>query len=455
MRHTSGKFRILIAFYKLMKKIFAAVALFTFWLSQGVLAQVRCEALFVTTQDLGEYGLNAEIMAPYYISMFRDTQRVAGIKSTSGLLTKDIFNASSKEFATVVTRFKARNNSPTTDTLFKNQVSENINFVLNSYSERRDWSPELRKHLKEEADHYAEQSAYIEVRRLDEDTFTPHDLIGTMKIVMVGTDTPITRLPLEADFSVTMPANGGRKFEPGNFVVNKALNKIGTSEIFTHLIMHAQEQIKNSHHEPNKMMYYTPADRLGVKMYAKLGFTVVPGFEAPIKEGTKDWWMIGATAETLANLPKRLAENKDQWEPENVEWISQLVKNFDGLKGSKTEIEGMRTKTLKLSKGSVKEMGVFTTEPFSYKGASYRRLSILSFDGGEIEINLRIPEKDFPLKNGWQFNDGKIHLLYKDGVFKLYDTLFKTSVQIKTDGAFKKPEYLWFKDRRNEFNAIF
>ncbi len=437
-----------------MKKIFATLAVMAIWAPQCVLAQVKCETIFVTAQNLGEYGLNAEVMAPYYISMFRDTQRVAGVKSKAGLLTTDIFNASSKEFATVVTHFKVRNNIAATDILFKNQVSENINFVLNFYSERRDWSPELRDHLKGEADDYAEQSTYIEVRRLDDDTFTPKDLIGTMKIVKVGADTPIKKLPLEADFSVTMPGNAGRKFEPANFVVDKALNKLGTSEIFTHLIMHAREQLKDPHHEPNKMMYYTPGDRLGVKMYGKLGFTAVPGFEAPIKEGTKDWWMIGSTAENLANLPKRLAENKAQWHPEDIEWMSQLVKNFEGLKGSKTELEGTRTKALKLKKGSIKEVGVFVTEPFSHESVNYRRLSILSFEGGEIEINLRIPENDFPLKNGWQFHDGQIHLLYKDGVFKIYDTLFKMSVQIKTDGAFKRPSYLWFKDRRNEFSAI-
>lgn len=438
-----------------MKLLFYLISLIAFWLPQAVLAQVRCETIFVTQTNLGEFGVNAKVMAPYYISMFRDTQAAAGVTSPGGLLTKDIFNASSTKFATVVTRFKARNSKPSTDSIFKDHVQENIDFVLKSYTARRDWSLKLRDHLHKEAEHYAEQSTYIEVRRLDDETFTPEELIGTMKVVEVTAKTLEKKLPLEADFSVTMPNNAGRKFEPANFVVDKDQNKLGTSEIFTQLILHAREQLQNPKHEPNKMMYYTPADRLGMKMYGKLGFIAVPGFENPIKEGMKDWWMIGSTAENLAQLPERLAKNKAQWHPEDIEWMSQLVKNFENLQGTKAEIEGVRSKNLQVRKGSVKEVGVFLTEPFTHQGKNFRRLSILSMSGGGIEINLRLPVESFPLKNGWRMDQKAIHLIYQDGIFKLYDTLFKTRMDIKTDGAFKKPEYLHFHDHRNDISAAF
>lgn len=439
-----------------MKLLFALFSLIALWLPQTVLAQDRCETIFVIQQtNLGEFGVNAETMAPYYISMFRDAQAAAGVTSRGGTVTQDIFNASSTEFATVVTRFKARNSKPSADSFFKDQVQENIDFVLKSYSARRDWSPELRNHLHREAELYAEQSTYIEVRRLDDETYTPKELIGTMKIVKAGPETLEKKLPLEADFKVTMPNNAGRKFEPANFVVDKDQNKSGTSEIFTQLILHAREQLKDPKHEPHKMMYYTPADRLGVKMYGKLGFIAVPGFEAPIKEGMKEWWMIGSTAENLAHLPERLAENKAQWRPEDIEWMSQLVKNFENLQGTKTELEGVRSKNLQVRKGSVKEMGLFLTEPFTHQGKNFRRLSVLSMSGGEIEINLRLPVESFPLKNGWRQDLGALHLIYQEGTFKLYDTRFKTRMDIKTDGAFKKPEYLHFHDRRNDISATF
>lgn len=394
-------------------------------------------------------------MAPFYISMFRDLQKVSGINSKAGIITKDIYNSSSESFSTVVTQFKARGNETSSDPSFRDMITENIDYVLQSYSLRRDWSPELRDHLKAEALHYSEQSTYIEVRRLDEETFVPRDLIATMKLVRVEKNTPIKKLPLEEDFSVTMTGNAGRKFEPANFVVDKDNNKLGTSEIFTQLILHAREQLKNPLHEKNKMMYYTPADALGVKMYGKLSFTAVPGFEKPIKEGNKNWWMIGTTAENLAHLPEKLVENKSQWSPEDIEWMSQLVKNFGGLQGTKTELLGTRTRNIKVQVGSVREIGVFVSEPFTHQDKNYRRLSVLSLDRGDIELNIRIPAKDYPLKNGWQMHNGQLHLIYKDGILKMYDTLFKTTLQIKVNGELTHPDYLYLKDRHNKLSATF
>lgn len=438
-----------------MKLLISAMCLFFIWYPSDVLATNRCETIFGTEPNLGEYGKNAESMAPYYISMFRDFQKVQGVNSKTGTITKDIYNSSSESFATVVTQFKARANDGTNDPSFKNMVSENIDFVLQSYSERRDWSPELRDHLKAEALHFSEQSTYLEVRRLDEETFLPRDLIATMKIVRVDKNTAIKKLPLEEDFSVTMPSNAGRKFEPANFVVDKNNHKMGISEIFTQLILHAREQLKDPRHEKNKMLYFTPGDALGVKMYSKLSFTAVPGFEKPLKEGEKNWWMIGATAENLAHLPERLAENRSLWSPEDVAWMSQLVKNFEGLQGSKTELLGSRTRNIKTKSGAVGELGVFISEPFTHQQKNYRRLSILSLDRGDIELNLRIPEKEYPLKNGWQMQKGQLHLFYKDGILKMYDTLYKTSLQIKIDGDLTHPEYLYFKDRHNNLSATF
>lgn len=438
-----------------MKLLISVLCLISIWYSSDVLAQYRCESIFGTEPNLGEFGKNAETMAPFYISMFRDLQTVNGINSNAGVMTKDIYNSSSEQFSTVVTSFKARPREFSTDNTFKEMISENIDFVVQSYSQRRDWSPELRDHLKFEAQHYSEQSTYIEVRRLDDETFTPRDLIGTMKIVRVEQNSPLKKLPLEVDFSVTMPNNAGRKFEPANFVVDKDNNKLGTSEIFTQLILHAREQEKNPRHEKNKMMYYTPADALGVKMYGKLGFTAVPGFEKPIKEGDKNWWMIGATAETLAHLPEKLSENRSQWSPEDVEWMSQLVKNFEGLQGSKTELFGTRTRNIKAQTGSVREMGVFVSEPFTHQHKNYRRLSVLSLDRGDIELNIRIPVKDYPLKNGWEMHNGQLHLFYKDGILKMYDTLLKTSLLIKVNGELTHPDYLYFKDRHHKLSATF
>lgn len=434
--------------------LFTFIALFR---PAFALAQVSCDSIFVTAPDLGEYGLNAEAMEPYYMAMFRTTQTVSGINTRAGIITQDILNSTTSDYGTIITKFKPRGNLVSTDLSFRQRVNENIEFVLQSYSERRDWSPDLRVHLKAEAEHYAEQSTYIEVRKLNQDTYLPEALIGTMKIVKVDPTTPIKKLPLEADFSVTMPSNAGRKFEPANFVVDKDQNKTGTSEIFTQLILHAREQLKDPRHEPHKMMYYTPGDKLGVKMYGKLGFVAVPGFEAPIKEGTKDWWMIGSSAENLANLPERLEQNRAQWRPEDIEWMSELVKKFEGLKGTKTEIEGHRTKDITLAEGSpmVKEMGVFITEPFSYNGEHYRRLDVHSIGGGDVDIQVRIPEKDFPLKNGWRSDENYIQMFYQDGVLKVQSPALRISLALKTDGAFKKPEYLQVKERRYNLRARF
>ncbi len=440
-----------------MKLALILIAIIALWTPPVAWAQVSCESIFVTAETLGAYGVNAESMAPYYIAMFRTSQVVAGLNSRAGILTQDILNSASSEYGTIITQFRPRGNLLSKDDSFQKRVNENIDFVLQSYSERRDWSPELRVHLKAEAEHYAEQSTYIERRKLNPDTYLPESLIATMKIVKVSGETAIKKLPLEVDFSVTMPSNNGRKFEPANFVVAKDHNKDGTSEIFAQLILHAREQLKDPQHEPDKMMYYTPGDRLGVKMYGKLGFIAVPGFEAPIKEGTKDWWMIGSTAENLASLPKRLEQNRAQWSPEDIEWMSELVKKFEGLQGTKTEIEGTRTKDITNAQDAlrVQEMGVFITEPFTDNNKNYRRLDIHSIGEGEVDIQVRIPDEQFPLQNGWRSDEHGIYMLYQDGIFKVQDPLMKTSLTMKVDGAFKKPEYLKIKQRHYDLKARF
>ncbi|HWU42078.1 MAG TPA: hypothetical protein VN132_01530, partial [Bdellovibrio sp.] len=307
------------------------------------------------------------------------------MSSSSGLLTSDIYNASSKEFVTVVSRFKPQREWVPFNTVFLNQVEQNIDFVLGTYLERKDYSEQLRKQLRREALEYAEQSLYFEVRRLDETTFLPQELLATMKIVEVGPWTPIKILPMEADFNIELPFNGKRKFETANLASNKAQNKLGKSEIFTQLILHAREQLQSPDHEANKMMYYTPVDSAGAKMYGKLSFTSVPGFERKeFEEDDKKWRIFGATAEDLAQLPEFLAKNKSQWSLEDIDWIEQLLKNFTSLQGTKTEISGVRSKNLQVRQGSVKEMGVFVSEPFTYAGKNYRRLSVLSMNNGDI-----------------------------------------------------------------------
>lgn len=438
-----------------MKRLLSLFLLAGPWPIPFAQAQNSCATIFVAAAELGEYGVNASLMAPYYISMFRDSQTVAGLKSRAGLLVKDIFNSTQETHATLVTHFQPRKSQISVDAHFQEQVAANSDFVIRTYSERRDWSPELREHLKAEARLYAEQSTYIEVRKLNPYDFTPTDLIGTMKIVRVDQHTPLRQLPLERDFSVLMPSNGGKKFEPANFVVDKDHNKLGTSEIFTQLILHAREQLKSPTHESDKLLYYTAADRLGVKMYGKLGFKAVPGFESPYKEGTKDWWMIGATAETLARLPESLAENKAQWKTEDIGWMTQLVSNFENLAGAKIEIEGFRSKQVQSTGGKIPEMGLFLSEPFTYKAQNYHRLTILSFGSGEVEINFRLPQESFPLRNGWERKEGALRFLYKDGIFKVYDLLFKSVLEVKTDGNFKRPEFLHYKDLKQDVKVRF
>lgn len=420
-----------------------------------VFSQVRCQSIFVN-EDLGLYGVNAEKMEPYYMSMFRTHQNVAGVSSGSGDLTQNIYNSQTRYFATVVSQFHRGKPFKNPNDIFIKQTEENINFVLKTYSERRDWTPELRDHLKAEASLYAEQATYIEVRKLNPRNYLPDSLLGTMKIIEVHSQSKIQKLPLEADFSVTMPANAGRKFEPANFVADKEHNKLANSEIFTQLILHARKQLQNPKHEAGKMMYYTPADRLGVKMYAKLGFTSVQGFEAPIKEGSKDWWMIGSSAENLAELPQRLAENRAAWAPEDIDWMNRLVLNFESLQGSLTEREGRISKGVVVEGTSrIKKMGVFLSEPLTQQGKNCRELGIYSMGGGDIELFFRIPEESFPLVDGWSQDHGSLRIFYKDGIFRVLSGLGEVSLTLKTDGSFKKPDYLYLKYRNYKIKADF
>lgn len=413
--------------------------------------------LFGTEKNLGDWGENAARMAPYYISMFRDSTRVKGLSSRAGWLTQDIYNSANQEYATVVSFFRPDVQVPSRDRAFLEQIKENIEFVIGVYRGRLSWPESLLDQLRNEAVRYGEQSRYIEVRDLSSDTFMPHRLRGAMKIVEVRENSRISQLPLELDFGITLATNGGRKYEVGNLALADESDSRTRAELVTQLILHARKALRDHTHEAGKMLYFTPADPVHFRLYKRLGFTPVPGHEEPLREGDLPWRMIGASAETIAELPHRLAQLKSQWQPEEVEWLTQLLRNFENLGGDQIELRGAWTRSIRALGGDVpKKIGVFVSEPFTFKNQDYRRISILGSGGGGLEINLRVPVDAFPFRNGWKqdLNDSS-RLKYENGVFTIEQDLWERIVRIRTAPGFDRPHALWYHDKYRSYSASF
>ncbi|MGZ3773221.1 MAG: hypothetical protein ACXVCY_02360 [Pseudobdellovibrionaceae bacterium] len=146
-------------------------------------------------------------------------------------------------------------------------VNEAIEFVLNQYAERREhWPAEFREKLRKIAQDYKFNSTYITIKHKAESKGVT-SILGTLRLI----EERDGRLPMEDYLRISLNSHGAKKFEPGNFAVDKSVNQYAFGEIILHLIENILEKSKN-----NETHFYTYADRQSLMMYKMLGFRPVP-----------------------------------------------------------------------------------------------------------------------------------------------------------------------------------
>lgn len=206
---------------------------------------------------------------------------------------------------------------------FQEIVLTAINFVIENYRLRRNWSDQFLKKLYEDAILDSGRSLYFVFEAPDYGT-TNWKIQGTLKIIkdLISQN---KNLPIETTLSIKLPYNNGVKFEIGNFAISKDFNKEAFVELLTHLMLHAKKLTVEPGHQANKFVYYTYADALSARMYSSLGFKPIPDHEKPIeKYGTK-WVPYGISAEGILQIPVFMQTTRSYWDSVGLTDILKLV----------------------------------------------------------------------------------------------------------------------------------
>lgn len=275
-------------------------------------ASPRCEDVFhsekKTSSDL--------TLVPNFDISYQKSEQVQGIDGASNGYLRTVVHHHSTESGDMIRTdvfdfFPSPVKSPRNNR-YQKLVEENIRFVVGEYSQRRDWSPDYLEAIRKDAFLFAERSTYIVARRQKSVILeAPGDIIGTMKVIRGDRD---HKLPFEIDHGIEVPLNNGRKFEPGNLVVLKEESALAFGEVMSHFVRFAKELQKEPGHNPDQMIFFTDADRASSIMYRQLGFSPVPGFEAPLVRNGKEYFLIGASTSTILKFPKVFEAKRHEWE---------------------------------------------------------------------------------------------------------------------------------------------
>ena len=307
---------------------------------------------------------------------------------------------------------------------FVESVKESIELVLKSYGERRNWSPEFRQKLFDQAISDSNRSTYINFRV--HDTITNLYLLkGTLKIIEAS-EKRNELLPVDGNLEIKIPFNAGVKFELGNFTIDKQFNKEAFSELLVQLMIHAATVSRQPEHMPNQMTYFTYADALSYRMYASLGFKPVPGFEKGINKDGVNWIPMGISTKSILEIPATMTKSRKYWE-QHV--LNELLDKFMGI----TSVFAQRFQP---SHWSLSNFDVYLHrhENDETKGKNIRALVLISKFAGAGNFVLPIPFDFLPLKNNstTSFSNGRFVYQYLNGVLTILMD-HRTIFHIKAD----------------------
>lgn len=391
----------------------------------------------------------SKTLNPNFGISYQKSEQVTGIKSKSGYLRtfSHYHQTLEGEFIrTDLFDFFPSTAKANGDSKYLNLVEKNIEFVLNQYRQRREWTPEYLNAIRKDAFAFAERATYIVAHKQYSPILEgPGEIIGTMKVI-AGDQTH--KLPLEIDHSLQLPTNNGKKFEPGNFVVQKEESALAFGEVMSHFVRFAKELQKDPGHDPHQMIFFTDADRASSMMYKQLGFTAVPGYEKPLVKNGKEYFLIGASTNKVLEFPNIFSSKRSEWEKEGalefftrtpgrmpLEDIVMLFRNVS-IKTDTDHIytsEQLKTLTQKGLQFYLKN------DETSGKTLILRR----DYGLGKFYFNLSLKESELPLREGViraKSNDpeGTIEINYQNGILRVahFNSKETTLLKIKTNKDF-------------------
>ncbi len=418
------------------------------------------KVLQLNSGQLGPYGENAHLVEPFYQSMVREQQAVQSYNGFSGVLVHTSYYHTDGIYQTLRSHFEKKpsltSRSSGRALVIRDWVAEFFGFVASVYRDRLTWSDEVHDELFREALLYFDQTIFWEVKKETFNGVNQSETIGAIKIVEASQRLPLHKLPLDGVLKDQVPSNGGRKFEIGNYAVLRSENHKVTAELVAQLVLHAREQMMESNHEADQPLYYALVDKKGRRLYSLLGFSLVPGFEDPIIDQGETWWLLAATAESLAHLPARLQMAQQKWEEDDRTQMEELLSRLMQLTGSKVEVTGQITRSIDSTHPKVEGLGYYVSEPFSFGGRDFVRLSIHTLGTDLIEVNVRIPLETLPFKSDWTLAPNpNLDLTYRDSALTIKDRLFDFTLTLAVDANLESPKSVSFKGRRHQLEAWF
>jgi hypothetical protein len=302
---------------------------------------------------------------------------------------------------------------------YLNSVEKNIDFVLSTYKERRDWSDDFLKEVRKQAIQDADRTTYFLVRPYD--NFEADKTWATLKVIRSSENQKEELLlPLEQALNIRLPFNNGFKFEPGNFSVPKEHYKNGMSQLIIHLSRFTKEILhKNPMIDPKSNLFYTYADKQSRLMYRSLGFKIAPGLEKSITKDGKEWWVLGISGEDLANLPKRIHQGREVWSEEDKITFQEVSDIFENFMDTSTVQSNRMSHDIESKLEKKPTLVAFVTaEEHLRKEIHVKKVGII-FDnfGDDGSVLLPIPVDDIPLRNGTEikFRSQYMSAFYEDG----------------------------------------
>ena len=263
------------------------------------------------------------------------------------------------------------------DRLLKH-IDDNVDFAIENYQERRDWTPEIHQDLRDLAHKYYALSTYVSVYAK-----TPAggkgQMLGSIRLISSGKDWQhlefanfpdptqlsgldwrdgfpanlLSLIPVEDEFGVfvrrpvapippyevegmTLAQVDGEAQEPGNWAIRKGTSKRVFVETLVHLLRAIAEPGNTPDYNLRGKILYTWGDPTSLRLYRRLGFTAAPELLVRKADQQKErenpgsqrrWALLSLRPEDFPKVIQAL-ENRPDFSDEEIESLREAMAGF-------------------------------------------------------------------------------------------------------------------------------
>lgn len=261
---------------------YVSIFIYLIFTASSLLAGVTCEESFQTSNleysYVESFSVDGERLFNSYSHMVRT-------KSARYL------------FSEVKAELKPSLSDSLSNTLRYSRLKSGEDKLFDSYKERRKWSDEFIKELKEDAKSDLMYSSYLVAEHLDSQLFTL-GMAASLKLIKADKAKPEYLLPIERHLSKKFAYNQGIKIEPSNFI--QYTNDAKATELIASYWLNLTKNLIREHElDVDKYLYYTYGDARSLKLYRKYGFQKIE--EVQLKTSETKWYVLAATPNAVLN----------------------------------------------------------------------------------------------------------------------------------------------------------